>query len=339
MVAVAILNWNGLELLKKFLPILIERTPQKLANIYVIDNGSTDDSVLYVKKNFLGVKVIELGKNYGFAEGYNKAIDYINEKYTVLLNSDIEVSENWLEPMLKLMEENESIGACQPKILSYHNRKEFEYAGACGGFIDKYGYPFCRGRLFNVFEIDNGQYDNVTEIFWASGACMFTRTELYKSIGGLDKDFFAHMEEIDYCWRLWAQGYRVLSVPESVVYHIGGATLNKTNPQKTFLNFRNNLYLLYKNLPSEFFSIFFIRYLLDIIAFFKFILSFEFRNALSVIKAHIHFIKNIKKLRFKRKYNLSKIKNKEIPVIYNGSIVIDFFVKRKRKFNEINFYD
>ncbi|MCX7954878.1 MAG: glycosyltransferase family 2 protein [Bacteroidales bacterium] len=337
LVAVAILNWNGEDLLKKFLPIVLENTSSEIANVYVIDNGSSDNSVKFVRENFPLVKVIELGNNYGFAEGYNKGIQYLSEKYVILLNSDVEVTTNWIVPMLELMERDENIGACQPKILSYSKRSEFEYAGACGGFIDKFGYPFCRGRLFNVFEEDFGQYDFASPIFWASGACIMTRTELYKSIGGLDADFFAHMEEIDYCWRLWARGFKVYCVPNSVVYHVGGATLSKTNPHKTFLNFRNNLFLLYKNLPSEFFSVFFIRYLLDFIAFIKFIFSCEFNNAFSVIKAHYYFVLSFKKIKIKRKENLSKTLIKNIPVIYKGSVVIEFFIKKKRKFNELGF--
>ncbi len=334
-VAVVILNWNGKELLKEFLPAVVHHSPPEIANIYLADNGSSDDSIDFVKTNFSGIKIISLQINYGFAEGYNKAIESILEEYTVLLNSDVEVTENWLYPLINYMEKHKNVAACQPKIRSYRNKKYFEYAGAAGGFIDKIGYPFCRGRIFNVIEQDKGQYDDIIDIFWASGACLVIRTSVYKDVGGLDKNFFAHMEEIDLCWRLWARGYKVACIPQSVVYHLGGATLSKMSPFKTYLNFRNNLYLLYKNVPNQVFNKLFFRIFLDIIAFIKFTLGFEFKNAWAVIKAHIDFYKSYKLLRNSRIENLNKLVYKNIPVIYKGSIVFNFFLRNNRFYSDL----
>lgn len=305
--------------------------------VYVADNGSTDHSVVYIKKEFPSVKIIQLDKNYGFAGGYNRAIDMVQEKYTLLLNSDVEVTENWLEPLIEYMDKHEKVAACQPKILSYRNKNEFEYAGAAGGYIDKFGFPFCRGRFFNIFEEDKGQYDQVDEIFWATGACLFVRTDIYKQVGGLDDDFFAHMEEIDLCWRIWARGYSIVCIPESKVYHLGGATLSKTNPHKTFLNFRNNLFLLYKNMHIHYRRRMVIRYFLDLIAFIKFLLGFEFRNAGAVIRAHREFLIKRKYFKSKRRENKKLATVKEIPTIYKKSIVFDFFLKGKKYFYQLNF--
>lgn len=335
--AVIILNWNGKKLLAEFLPSVVKHSNIKGVTIYVVDNGSSDNSVAFVENKFPSVKIIKLNKNYGYAGGYNRAIEQIHEKYSILLNSDVEVTENWLKPIIDYMEKHENVAACQPKILSYKKKNEFEYAGAAGGYIDKYGFPFCRGRIFNIFEEDKGQYNQKEEIFWASGACLFIRTDIYKNIGGLDENFFAHMEEIDLCWRIWARGYSIVYIPESVVYHLGGATLSKANPRKTFLNFRNNLFLIYKNIHIHYYRRMIIRYLFDFIAFIKFLISFEFKNALAVVKAHWEFIK-------KRQYfNEKRIKNeklaivKDIPTIYNGSIVFDFFLKGKKYFHQLNF--
>lgn len=336
-VAVIILNWNGKEILSEFLPSVVRFSQLPEVNVYVADNGSSDDSVAFVKENFQTVKRIQLDKNYGFAGGYNKAMEQITEKYAVLLNSDVEVTENWLTPVIEYMDNHPKTAACQPKILSYKQKDHFEYAGAAGGYIDRYGFPFCRGRFFNIFEEDKKQYDVQDEIFWATGACLFIRTEVYRKMGGLDHNFFAHMEEIDLCWRIWARGYSIVYIPESKVYHLGGATLSKTNPHKTFLNFRNNLYLLYKNMHIHYRRSMLIRYILDFIAFVKFLSGFEFKNARAVLKAHREFLlkrKHFKPSRIENK-NLSTVK--EIPTIYQGSIVFDFFLKGKKYFHQLNF--
>ncbi len=336
-VAVIILNWNGKEILAEFLPSVVRHSNVAGVTVYVADNGSTDNSVAFVENEFPSVKIIKLDKNYGFAGGYNRAIDMVQEKYTILLNSDVEVTENWLEPLIEYMDKHENVAACQPKILSYRNKNEFEYAGAAGGYIDKFGFPFCRGRFFNIFEEDKGQYDQTEEIFWATGACLFVRTDVYKQVGGLDDDFFAHMEEIDLCWRIWARGYSIVYIPESKVYHLGGATLSKTNPHKTFLNFRNNLYLLYKNMHSHYRRRMVIRYFLDFIAFVKFLMGFEFRNAGAVIRAHREFLIKRKYFKLKRKENDKLATVKEIPTVYKESIVFDFFLKGKKYFHQLNF--
>lgn len=335
--AILILNWNGLELLKKFLPILIKNTPSEIANIYLIDNNSTDNSITYVASNFNNVNIIQLDNNYGFAKAYNLVVPEIQEEYIILLNNDIEVKNGWLNYLIEAIESDESIGACQPKILSYQNRKQFEYAGACGGFIDILGYPFCRGRIFNVFEEDKGQYDDIKEIFWASGACLLTKKKLYIELGGLNDYFFAHMEEIDYCWRLWARGFKVLVIPKSTVYHVGGATLNHQNPKKTYFNFRNNLFLLYLNLPKKKFFLLYIRILFDLLAVLKFILSKEFSNSKSVLKALLHFFKMKKFLKKNRLINLKQTIKENIPTIYKKSIVFNFFILKKKTFNKLNF--
>ena len=269
-IAVVILNWNGKPFLEKFLPSVISNSQD--ATIYVADNSSSDGSLEFVEKNFTSVKRIDNGENLGFAGGYNKALENLNEEFFVLLNSDVETTPNWLQPVIKLFDSDLEIAAIQPKILSYQNKKSFEYAGAAGGFIDKNGYPFCRGRIFDSLENDNGQYDSVQEIFWATGACMFMRSKVFKELGGLDDDFFAHMEEIDLCWRMQLHGYEVGCEPTSTVYHLGGGTLNKLSSKKTYLNFRNSLIIMFLNLPSaEAFAKIMTRLILDGIAGIKFI--------------------------------------------------------------------
>ncbi|HEX9615036.1 MAG TPA: glycosyltransferase family 2 protein, partial [Bacteroidota bacterium] len=248
--AVVVLNWNGKDLLERFLPILVRHTSGN-AEIVIADNGSTDDSVDYVRKTFPPVRTILLGKNLGFAGGYNEALKQVEAEYYVILNSDVEVTEGWIESIITMMEGDPRIGACQPKILDIRVRNRFEYAGAAGGFIDVLGYPFCRGRILNSFEEDRGQYDDMKEVFWATGAALFIRSKLFRQAGGFDEDFFAHMEEIDLCWRIKHLGYRVMACPSSTVYHLGGATLDQGNPRKTFLNFRNGLILLFKNHPRR----------------------------------------------------------------------------------------
>ena len=249
--AVVILNWNGEAMLRQFLPSVIASSCEEGTVVYVADNASTDGSCAVVEKEFPSVHLIRLDKNYGFAEGYNRALQQVEAEYVVLLNSDVEVTEGWLRDMVAYMDTHPDTAACQPKILSYRHRNMFEYAGASGGFMDRYGYPFCRGRVFDVVEEDRGQYDEVIPVFWATGAALMIRQEVYQKVGGLDGRFFAHMEEIDLCWRLRSQGFQLVCIPSSKVYHVGGATLKKENPRKTFLNFRNNLLMLYKNLPEE----------------------------------------------------------------------------------------
>ena len=289
--AVIILNWNGLDLLKLFVPICVEFTTDPEVDIIVADNGSTDGSVNWVEKNFPQVKVIKLGKNYGFAEGYNRVIRQTRYPFTILLNSDVEVTPGWWRPLLKFMEENPDVGAVQPKIKSYYNKEYFEYAGAAGGYLDSLGYPYCRGRLFDKIEKDDGQYDGEpVDVCWASGAALGVRTEVYLGLGGLDPLFFAHMEEIDLCCRMLAKGYRVCALSDSEVYHVGGASLNQGDPKKTYLNFRNNLLLLYKNLPyGSRKKKLIVRRLVDSLAFFMFLAKLDFRNAKAIVKAHVDF--------------------------------------------------
>ena len=268
-VAVVILSWNGRKFLEQFLPPLLKTTYSNVS-FYVADNASTDDTIKFVSENFPAVKVIQIKKNYGFAEGYNIALKEVESDYYVLLNQDVEVIPNWIEPMVKLMENDLKIAACQPKMLEFHNKNLFEYAGAAGGFLDKHIYAFCRGRFFKTTEKDVEQYNSASEIVWASGACMFIRSRLFHSIGGLDGDFFAHFEEIDLCWRLKNAGYAIMYCPDSVIYHVGGGSLPQGNPRKTFLNYRNNMSTLVKNLPSgKVLPLVFIRYFLDIISAYK----------------------------------------------------------------------
>ena len=290
--AVVILNWNGSALLKKYLPSVIANTPAGVADVIVADNGSTDDSLTVLKDGFPTVKTIFFDKNYGFADGYNRAIATLagRYKYVVLLNSDVAVPAEWIEPLVDFMEAHPEAGACQPKILADCQRDTFEYAGASGGFIDRHGYPYCRGRLFATCEQDKGQYDEPIEIFWATGACLMTRVDLYNTVGGLDAEFFAHMEEIDLCWRIHLAGFQIWAVPSSHVFHLGGGSLPAENPQKTYLNFRNNLLLLHKNLPdSTRRRKLFVRRLLDTIAWAKFVATLDFKNARAVLKAHRDF--------------------------------------------------
>ncbi|HNW98772.1 MAG TPA: glycosyltransferase family 2 protein [Bacteroidales bacterium] len=331
-VAIVILNWNGKHFLEKFLPFLIKyNTPN--SEIIIADNASHDDSVSYLEENYPTIRIIKNNKNYGFAKGYNDALKQIDAEYYVLLNSDIEVTEKWIEPVIELMDSDKTIGACQPKLLSYENKDEFEYAGAAGGFIDKLGYPFCRGRIFQNLEKDEHQYDDISEIFWATGACMFVRASVFNKVGGLDDDFFAHMEEIDFCWRLKNNGYRVMYCPASVIYHIGGGTLPKKNPKKTFLNFRNNFILLYKNLPRErIFPVIFVRLFLDTAAAFKFLSEGHVKDFFAVIHAHFAFYSAIGKHVRKRK----TLKHIDVSCVYRKSIVFEHYVKKKKSFKQLD---
>lgn len=298
-IAVVILNWNGAKLLEQFLPSILAYSDE--ANVYVADNASTDNSIALIKSKFPSITIIQNDDNYGFATGYNVALQQVEENYYALVNSDIEVTKGWLAPMLSIFDSEPNIGIIQPKILDYKNKDYFEYAGAAGGFIDQYGYPYCRGRLFDTIEKDNGQYNDELEIFWASGACFFIRKEIYRTLHGFDGDFFAHQEEIDLCWRAFNLGYKAKYTSKSVVYHVGGATLNEGNPRKTFLNFRNSLLMLTKNLPdNKLFLIIFARLLLDGVAGIQFIFKGKFSHCWAIIKAHFHFFRLINKSLKKR---------------------------------------
>lgn len=287
-VAVVILNWNGVQLLEQFLPSVVKNSPE--ATVYVADNASTDNSISYVNTFFPTVKIIKNDLNLGFAGGYNEALKSVDADLFALVNSDIEVTENWLKPIITTFENEPKTAIIQPKILDYKRKEYFEYAGAAGGFIDKYGYPYCRGRIFETLEKDNGQYEDTSEIFWASGACFFIRSSVYKELKGFDADFFAHQEEIDLCWRTINKGYTIMYNSASVVYHVGGATLQQGNPNKTFLNFRNSLLMLTKNLPQkEIYSILFQRMILDGIAAIQFLLKGKTNHFLAVLKAHASF--------------------------------------------------
>lgn len=289
-IAVIILNWNGHDLLNEYLPQVVATTDSAVADIIVADNGSTDNSVKLLKTKFPEVKLLQFDTNHGFAQGYNLAIEQTQYKYTILLNSDVATAPGWITPLYEYMEANPNVGACQPKLLAYKQKDEFEYAGASGGFIDRNGYPYCRGRIFGTVEKDHGQYDDVISVFWATGAALMIRSQVYLTAGGLDKDFFAHMEEIDLCWRVLLMGYDIKVVPQSVAYHLGGGSLPASNPRKTYLNFRNNLLMLHKNLPDATRGRkLFVRRLLDTIAWAKFMATFDFKNANAILKAHNDF--------------------------------------------------
>lgn len=337
LVSIVILNWNGRQHLEQFLPALVRHTVHPAAEIVVADNGSKDDSLLFMKKEYPSIRVIELDKNHGFSGGYNRAMEQVDTRYMLLLNSDIEVTEGWLEPMLELMEKDEKVGACTPRFLDFKHKSYFEYAGAAGGFIDRFGYPFCRGRIFDSLEEEKGQYNDDTDIFWGSGACLMVRSDLYRELGGLDEQFFAHMEEIDLCWRVQRMGYRIRYVSGSVVYHVGGATLHRENPFKTFLNFRNNLLMLYKNLPSRGRGkILFQRMVLDGISALRFLTTGNFKDFWAVARAHMAYYG------MKSSYNGIKQRNNStendviVTGIYQRSIVVDFFLKKKKKFSALD---
>jgi len=334
-IAVVILNYNGKFFLEKFLPATLLHSSS--CDIYVADNGSTDDSIIYLNNNFPAVKIIENKFNYGYAKGYNEALKKIKADVFVLLNSDVEVTANWIEPVIKLMYSDDKIAACQPKLLDYNKRQLFEYAGASGGFIDKYCYPFCRGRIFNSLEEDKGQYNNATEVFWASGACLFVKAEAFFRAGGFDDDYFAHMEEIDLCWRLKNLGYKIYVEPASLIYHVGGGTLNKFSSRKTFLNFRNNLITLTKNhSPSFLFLKILYRFELDGIAGLKFLIGGEPKHFFAVIRAHFAFYFTIGKTLRKRK-EMKKIPGFRFDTscIYKGNIVAEHFLRGKKNFTEL----
>lgn len=332
--AVVILNWNGQNFLKKFLPAAIKYTIDQNTSLYVADNGSTDDSLKVLKQYFPEVKLIELDQNYGFTGGYNMALKKIDAEYYVLLNSDVEVSENWTKAPIKILEENTDVAAVMPKILSYNNKNMFEYAGAAGGFIDKYGYTFCRGRIINNLEEDKAQYEFTDEIFWASGAAFFVKAHLFHELQGFDNDFFAHMEEIDLCWRLKNKEYKIMYTSQSHVFHVGGGALPSNSPNKIYLNYRNNLFLLLKNLPSKkLFLTIFIRLILDGISAFIYLAQGKFSFVFAVLKAHFHFYLHAKKTYLKRQ----KRSEKKLSSIYKKSILWDFFINKKNNFNQLKF--
>jgi GT2 family glycosyltransferase len=332
-VSVVILNWNGRGLLEQFLPSVINYSPPEYAEVIVADNGSTDGSLSLLEERFPQVGLIRLADNYGFAEGYNRALERIDSEYTVLLNSDVEVTPGWLDELVKVMDADATIACVQPKIRSYHNKSYFEYAGAAGGYIDRYGYPFCRGRILHVVEEDRGQYDTPAEVLWATGACLLIRTSVYKSEGGLDARFFAHQEEVEMCWRLRCRGYKLMCIPQSVVYHVGGATLSTENPRKTFLNFRNSLLMVYKNLPEEDLkSVLRTRFFLDYLAALKFLLSGHPKNAKAVYKARKEFHRLLPLYKPIRDENLRKTTVNPVPELMQESLIVAFYLKGKKRF-------
>lgn len=332
--AIVILNWNGAHHLQQFLPVLREYTISSDVDIYVADNGSTDNSLLILGKYFQEVKILLLNRNYGFAEGYNRALAQIEADYYVILNSDVEVTPGWLELLLGYLQQHPDVAACQPKILSYHKRTHFEHAGAAGGFIDMLGYPFCRGRVLAVTEEDRGQYDEVCDVFWATGACLVIRAEVFEKEGGFDDDFFAHMEEIDLCWRLKSRGYRIVCVPQSKVYHVGGGTLHVEHPRKTYLNFRNNLFLLYKNLPAkQLFPVLLLRFFMDYLAAFQLFVTGKPQNAKAVLKARLDFRKMLPSFKSRREENLRKTTQTHIPEIARKSVILNYYLLGRKTFN------
>jgi GT2 family glycosyltransferase len=332
-VAIVILNWNGIKYLRDFLPSIMASTWSNL-DVVVGDNGSSDGSLDFLRNEYPSIKIIENKANYGFTGGYNRVLAQVQADYLILLNSDVEVMPNWIEPVIDLMENDEQIAVAAPKIRSYHQKTHFEHAGAAGGFIDKLGYPFCRGRIFYEIEEDRGQYDLPSEIFWATGAALFIKKKYWGLSGGFDETFFAHMEEIDLCWRLKNMGYKVMYCPQSVVYHVGGGTLNAENPFKTYLNFRNNLLLLKNNLP--FWRAFFIislRFWMDMIALLRFLAEGKRKDAWAISRAHQNFVRRL----FSKKQRTSRVRQQANPLTgtYNRSIVWDFFVGKKTRFTDL----
>lgn len=332
-VAVVILNWNGKELLNSFLPSVIKSSYSNL-QLIVGDNASTDGSVEFVRDHYPQIRIIENDRNYGFAEGYNRILSRVEADYFILLNSDVEVPENWIAPVIRLMETDQRIAAAQPKIKWQKDKSKFEYAGAAGGFLDANAFPFCRGRIFDEIETDLGQYNQEKEIFWASGAAFFIKSTQWKETGGLDPDLFAHMEEIDLCWRLKNLGYRIVYCPDAEVYHVGGGTLDANNPYKVFLNFRNNLIIMQKNMPvTEAVFAISIRMFIDFVAWLQFVIKGKTKFAAAVNKAHYQFLQNVRKTNKKRG-------NKQLPFsshtgVYPSSVVWSFFIKGIKYFSQL----
>lgn len=327
--AVVILNWNGKNLLEQFLPSVVNFS--KEATVYAADNASSDDSVSFISENFQTVKIIQNSVNGGYAKGYNDALSHLSEDIFVLLNSDVEVTENWLVPVISEFKKDNKLAAAQPKILDYKNKAYFEYAGAAGGFIDKFGYPFCRGRIFDSLEKDEGQFDDIVEIFWATGACLFIRKTAFQEINGFDEDFFTHQEEIDLCWRLKSKGGIIKYVGTSAVYHVGGATLTSANPKKTFYNFRNTLFMLVKNVKGyRVWGILIARLLLDGIAGVLFLFQGNLKHTFAIIKAHLSFYTLLPKILKKRRLN-----TRDLQYYFVTSIVLEYFVRKKKRFKDL----
>jgi GT2 family glycosyltransferase len=325
-IAVVILNWNGRKLLEEFLPSIVQFSPE--ATIYLADNASSDDSISFIKNTFPSIKIIQNTDNFGFAKGYNQAMRFVEEEYYALVNSDIEVTENWLAPILEIFKTQPETAIIQPKILDYKNKEMFEYAGAGGGFIDKYGFPFCRGRIFQSLEKDTNQYNDEIDIFWASGACFFIRKEVFRKLNGFDEDFFAHQEEIDLCWRAFNLNYKVRYTGKSTVYHVGGATLKESSPHKTFLNFRNSLWMMLKNVPKQkLFQTMFVRLFLDGQAGIQFALHGKFPHLWAILKAHFYFYLLIFKFLNKRE------SNQYVNYYKINSIVYFHFIKKGKVFD------
>ena len=329
--AIVILNWNGQNYLSQFLPALIRYAPP-YSEIIVADNASTDDSVSFLETHYPDIKIIQNTENGGFSKGYNNALKQIDSEYYCLLNSDVEVTENWIEPIIHLLDTYPEVAVVQPKLRSHSHRDYFEYAGASGGFIDFFGYPFCRGRVFEQLEKDNGQYDDSIEVFWGTGAALFVRSKLFHEVNGLDEDFFAHMEEIDFCWRIKNLGYKIMVEPKSEIYHVGGGTLPKDNSKKTYLNFRNNLFLLLKNLPkNKLLPVFLMRFPLDNIAALFFLFRGHWKDAFAVVRAQLSFLRQFRKMKQKRT-SLNKQVYKQT---FHKSVVFEHYIKKKKKFNGI----
>ena len=335
-IAIVILNWNGAKMLRRFLPNVLDFSRDE-AVVYVADNASTDNSLEVLKTHFSEVRLVLLDRNWGFAEGYNRALRQVEAEYYVLLNSDVEVSHHWLTPLIEFMDNHPDVAACQPKLLSENDRDKFEYAGASGGFIDRFGYPFCRGRMFDTVENDDGQYDYATEILWATGACMVVRADDFMQAGGFDTRFFAHSEEIDLCWRLRLAGKKIYCIPDSFVYHIGGGTLPKNNPMKTYLNFRNNLTMLYKNLPeNDLRRVMSVRFLLDYVAAFQALLSGRIGDFCAILKGRKAFRKWMPEYKKVREQIQAMRKIDNVTGIYGRSILWQYYVKRHRKYSELD---
>lgn len=332
--SIVILNWNGADMLRRFLPSVIEHSPE--AEVVVADNASTDDSLKVLAEQFPGIRTIFFDRNYGFAEGYNKAIAQMDTDLCLLLNSDVRVEAGWLKPMLDYMESHPEVVACQPKICQEQAPNMLEYAGACGGYIDRLGYPFCRGRILNTVERDEGQYDSIASVTWATGAALLIRRNVYLEAGGLDARFFAHQEEIDLCWRLRSRGYDIVCVPQSVVYHVGGGTLSKENPRKTYLNFRNNLLLLYKNLSKKHFrSVMRWRYLLDTAAAFHFLIGGQWAACKTVLKAYTDFHRMRKDFKEDRDKNLAATIVPADKILSPITLLWEYYAKRRHTFKEL----